>query len=185
MYAMRPATTHDAEPIAALVRSRALWLRDRGDADWREFHDHAGVYAAQAADPDVPVWALIGHNGVLGVTSLYTECPPFLFTEDERAELSIFLATTVTDPAYAGRRLGCLIAWWTLDHAHHTGRTWVRRGTGPYPGLVRYYTDVQGWTLLRTVERKGATVHAFQRHAESQPGLADQITTQRVGSGRR
>lgn len=69
MYAMRPATTHDAEPIAALVRSRALWLRDRGDADWREFHDHAGVYAAQAADPDVPVWALIGDNGVLGVTS--------------------------------------------------------------------------------------------------------------------
>jgi len=178
MYAMRPATAADTDSIAALIRARAQWLRDRGDAGWQNFHDHAAVYAAQAADPDVPVWALTGADDrVLGITSLYTECPPFLFTEDELAEPSIFLATTVTDPAYAGQRLGCLIAWWTLDHAHHTGRTWVRRGTGPYPGLVRYYTDVQGWNLLRTVERKGTTVYGFQRRAEPQPGIAGQIVT--------
>ena len=178
MYTMRPASAADEDPIAALVRSRARWLHDRGDTDWRGFHDHADIYASQTADPDVPVWALTGDDGrVLGVTSLYAECPAFLFTEAERAEPSIFLATTVTDPAYAGQRLGCLIAWWTLDHAHQAGRTWVRRGTGPYPGLVRYYTDVQGWSLLRTVERKGTTVHGFQRRAEPQPTLAGLIAT--------
>lgn len=166
-YAMRPANSGDVDQITALVRARALWLRDRGDANWQDFHDHAEVYAAQAADPDVPVWALARDDGrVLGITSLYTECPPFLFTEEERAEPSIFLATTVTDPEFAGQRLGCLIAWWVLDHAYRNGRTWVRRGTGPYPGLVRYYTDVQGWTLLRTVERKGMTAYGFQRRAE-------------------
>ena len=176
VYAMRPASGGDAEQIAELVRARALWLRDRDDPDWRDFHDHAEVYAGQAGDPDMPVWALTAADGrVVGVTTMLEECPPFLFTENERAEPSIFLATTITHPDFAGQRLGCLIAWLTLDHAHRTGRAWVRRGTGPHPGLVRYYTDVQGWTLLRTVERKGATVYGFQRRAQPQPQLADMV----------
>lgn len=48
------------------------------------------------------------------------------------------------------------------------GDSGLRRGTGPYPDLVRYYSQVQGWTLLRTVDRKGATVYGFQRRAEPQ-----------------
>lgn len=99
VYAIRPATEGDVDQIAKIVYARALWLRDRGDADWEGFHHHAPVYTMQAADPEVPVWALTRDDGrAVGVITILDECPPFLFTEDERAEPSIFLATTVTDP---------------------------------------------------------------------------------------
>jgi hypothetical protein len=88
-----------------------------------------------------------------------------------------FLATTVTDPAFAGPGLGCLIAWWALDHAAHRNMAWVRRGTGPYPGLVHYYTHVQGWHLIRAVERDGVTAYALARRAERQPGLSSIFAT--------
>lgn len=54
MYAMQPATGGGVEQITKLVYAHAEWLRDSGDADWEDFHDHAPVYAPQAADRTCP-----------------------------------------------------------------------------------------------------------------------------------
>ncbi|OJF13121.1 hypothetical protein [Couchioplanes caeruleus] len=94
-----------------------------------------------------------------------------------RAQSAIFMATTVTDPAYAGRRIGCQLAWWVLDHAARTGQQWVRRGTTE-PGLVRYYRDVQGWEVVREKTRDGFTVTGLARRAQLRPGLS--ITTREL-----
>ncbi|MET3425738.1 hypothetical protein BJ973_004950 [Actinoplanes tereljensis] len=75
------------------------------------------------------------------------------------------MATTVTHPDYAGQRIGCQLAWWVLDHAARCGRHWVRRGTTE-PGLVRYYRDIQGWTVVRVKERDGYTVTGLARAAQ-------------------
>lgn len=177
MYLMRPADAADTSPIAAVIRARAAWMNRHaihGGTGWAE---NADALAAQAADPAIPVWVLTDDSHVIACTTLLDESPAFLYTETERAEPAIFLASTVTHPDYAGGRLGCLIAWWTLDHAHQTGRTHVRRGTGDVPGLIRYYTQVQGWTYLRTVDRNGTTAYAFTRRAEPQPQIKDEIGT--------
>ena len=46
----------------------------------------------------------------------------------------------------------------------------MRRGTFE-PGLVRYYTQVQGWQIVREKERSGVTVVGLSRRAELQPDL--------------
>jgi hypothetical protein len=75
---------------------------------------------------------------VIGCTCLFDESLAWFWTEAERAEPAIFMATTVTDPAYAGERVGCQLAWWVLGHAARAGRAWVRGGTTE-AALVRYY----------------------------------------------
>lgn len=174
MFTMRPAQADDRPQIAALIRARAEWMRDRGLSGWEGWHDGADDLATQAGDETFPVWVLVdtGKDGVAGVTSLYEQASPLLWPDEtERAQPSFFLATTVTDPAYAAHRPGSLIAWWALDRAAQQGRMWVRRGTGPYEGLVRYYRDVQGWSVVRTVEHQGMTAYALERRAELQPSL--------------
>ncbi|HEY1699076.1 MAG TPA: GNAT family N-acetyltransferase [Trebonia sp.] len=132
----------------------------------------------QAADPAFPAWVLTreGDGAVVGCTSVFEESPPWFWTEEERAEPAFFLATTVTDPAYAGQRIGALIAWTLLGHAARTGRAWVRRGTTE-PGLVRYYRDVQGWSVIREKERDGFLVTGLARRAELQPGLPARVAS--------
>jgi hypothetical protein len=76
----------------------------------------------------------------------------------------------VTDPALAGQRLGALIAWSVLDLAARRGKEWVRRGTTE-PGLVRYYRDVQGWSVVREKEHKGFLFTGLARRSQLQPGL--------------
>ncbi|MEW9556332.1 hypothetical protein [Nonomuraea sp. NPDC050783] len=170
---MRPATADDRPAVAALIRARAVWMRERGLGGWQGWHEGAADLAEQAGDEAFPVWALIDLEGrVAGVSSLFEQASPLLWPDDaERAEACIFLAGTVTDPAYAGYRPGALIAWWALDRAFRLGRRWVRRGTGPYPGLVAYYRDVQGWQVVRTVEHQGVIAYALERRAEPQPHL--------------
>lgn len=63
------------------------------------------------------------------------------------------------------------MARWALDHAACTGRQVVRRGTFA-PELVRYYTEVQGWAVVRQVERRPGKVCTFlSRPAERRPDL--------------
>ncbi|MET9341855.1 hypothetical protein [Nonomuraea sp. NPDC003804] len=154
MFRMRPARVEDRPEIETLIRARAAWMRERELPGWEGWHGKAAELAAQAGDPAFPVWAMTGDDGqVVGVTSLYEQSSPLLWPDEaERAEPAIFLATTITDPALSSQRPGSLIAWWALHQAAAQGRTWVRRGTGPYPGLVAYYRDVQGWSVVRTVE---------------------------------
>ncbi|QVQ52151.1 hypothetical protein J4H86_26205 [Spiractinospora alimapuensis] len=145
---MREATPADATAVAAMVTARMEWMREHG---LRVTDDTAEAIAAQTRD-DTPMWVLVDDATVLGCTSVYNESPPWGFTESERAILAVFLASTWTTPN--NQRLGHTIARWALDHACQTGRGEVRRGTFS-SALVRYYQDVQGWTIVREVERRG------------------------------
>ncbi|POM24056.1 hypothetical protein BTM25_26830 [Actinomadura rubteroloni] len=166
-YLMRPARPDDEDPVAAMIHARAAWMDARGLDGWRDWADAAERLAAQVGDPSVPVWALIrtADDRVAGITSVYTDTPSWGWTDAERAESAVFLATTVTDPALRGDRPGHRIAAWALDHAARNGQTWVRRGCFG-TGLLRYYRDVQGWTLIRTVQRHGKPTHLLARRTE-------------------
>ena len=96
MLTMRPARPADQDPIARMIRARSGWLRERGMPDW---DNAADALAAQAAQPGFPVWVLTDDDTVIGCTSLFDESPAWFWTEAERAEPAIFMATTVTDPA--------------------------------------------------------------------------------------
>ncbi|MFF2348597.1 GNAT family N-acetyltransferase [Kitasatospora sp. NPDC058115] len=170
MYRMREATAGDAGPIAGMVRERSAWLSARGLGECEAAADE---FASQAGNPAVPVWVLEHErDGVVGCTTvLGTEAlPAWGFTEEERAESSLFLATTFTRPN--PHRLGRLVAWWMLDRAAAEGRVWVRRGTAQ-ERLSRYYQEAQGWTLARVVDLEEAKVFLLQRRAERVPQLAD------------
>jgi hypothetical protein len=178
MFILRRATADDEKPVAAMILARSAWMRKRGVAGWEGWEASASDLAGQAADPGFPAWVLTRESdgAVAGCTSVFEESPSWFWTEAERAEPAFFLATTVTDPAYAGQRTGALIAWALLDHAARTGREWVRRGTTE-PGLVRYYRDVQGWNVVREKERGGFVVTGLARRAELRPGLPVRVAS--------
>lgn len=114
------------------------------------------------------MWVLVDEEQVVGCTSTYTESPEWGFTEQERDVPALFLASTWTWPT--DRRLGWVLARWALDHAARTGQDVVRRGTFA-PGLVRYYTQVQGWAAVREVERRGKTCTFLSRPAQLRSDL--------------
>lgn len=176
MLVMRQSSVDDEDAIAAMTRARADWLEARGlpGAGWREF---APEYGRQAADPGTPMWVMLRDGRVVGSTCLYDTSPSWFWTPEECAEPAFFVASTVTDPEFAGQGLGHLMLRWVLDHAARTGKRWVRRGTFE-PGLVRYYTQVQGWQIVREKERGGVTVVGLSRRAELQPDLpvAESVT---------
>lgn len=178
MFTLRRAAAGDEKPVADMILARSGWMKQRGVIGWDGWEASASALAEQAADPSFPVWVLTREvdGVVVGCTSVFDELPSWFWTEEERAEPSYFLATTVTDPAYAGQRIGALIAWTLLDHAVRTGRVWVRRGTTE-PGLVRYYRDVQGWSVVREKERDGFLVTGLARRAELQPGLPARVAS--------
>lgn len=169
MFVMRPTTAGDEEAVVAMTRARADWLEARGlDGDgWRGF---AVQYGRQAASLAFPVWALVHGGRIIGTTCLFETSPEWFWTPEECAIPAVFVASTVTDPAYAGRGVGHLMLRWVLDRAARAGKEWVRRGTVE-PGLVRYYTEVQGWQVVRRRERGGITLVGLSRRAELQPGL--------------
>jgi hypothetical protein len=171
MFVMRPATADDQKPIATMIYARSVWMRRRGLDGWDSWQSSTPALAAQAADPAFPVWVMTDDGGrIVACTSLYEESPRWFWTEAEQAEPAFFLATTVTDPALAGQRMGALVAWSVLDLAARTGKEWVRRGTTE-PKLVRYYRDVQGWKVVREKEHKGFHFTGLARRAEPQPTI--------------
>ncbi|MFI0446622.1 hypothetical protein [Actinomadura sp. 6N118] len=129
----------------------------------------AETLAGQVGEPGWPVWVMERDGVVAGCTTVLTECLSWAFTEAECAEPSLFLASTWTLPA-EGARLGHVIARWALDHAARTGRLHVRRGAF-HERLARYYCQVQGWTLLREVQRRDRTGYIMSRPAQRQPDL--------------
>lgn len=171
MLEMRSATTSDQAPIAEMIRKRDAWMLNRGLPG---FGDSIDAMAAQAGDPAFPVWVLTHGGTVMGCTTVFDESPEWCFTPEELQEPALFLASTITAPT-DNQHLGCLIAYWALSHAAKADRQWVRRGTFE-PALMRYYRDVQGWHLLRELERRGRTSFVMARRAEPQPGLTDLFT---------
>jgi hypothetical protein len=168
MYVMRPATTHDRTAYTELIRARAAWMVRTGKAGGADLLavDRAEQIAAQAGNGHTPVWALLSPEAeLIGCTSLYDQTPEWGWTETERAEAALFMATTFTHPDHRASKPGTLIAWWTLAHAARTGKLWVRRGCG-HQGLVRYYRDHQGFDLIHTTERRGHPAYLLARKAE-------------------
>jgi hypothetical protein len=176
MFMMRPATGSDQDQIATMIRLRAAWMKSRGIYGADGWGSKAQSLAAQAADTEFPVWVCAGSDGaVAGCTSLYTELPEWGWTPQEQGQPSVFLATTVTHPGYAGQRLGALIAWWTLDYGSRNGYQYVRRGCGAKE-LMEYYRDIQGWELTRETSRHGITAWLLSRATAPQPAISGQIT---------
>ena len=169
MFVMRRTAAGDEEAVVSMTQARAGWLETRGmeAQGWRDF---APEYGRQATNPEFPMWALVRDGRIVGTTCLYETSPPWFWTPKECATPAYFVASTVTDPEFAGQGMGHLMLRWVLDHAARTGKEWVRRGTFE-PGLVRYYTQVQGWQIVREVERGGVTVVGLARQAELQPDL--------------
>ena len=169
MFVMRRTAAGDEKAVVSMTRARADWLETRGleGQGWRDF---APEYGRQAANPEIPMWALVRDDRIVGTTCLYETSPQWFWTPEECAAPAYFVASTVTDPEFAGQGMGHLMLRWALDHAARTGKEWVRRGTFE-PGLVRYYTQVQGWRIVREKERGGVTVVGLARQAELQPDL--------------
>ncbi|HVK23361.1 MAG TPA: ASCH domain-containing protein [Actinokineospora sp.] len=174
---MRPGEPGDRDPLAALVRRRAEWMRDHGHHRWRGLADAADHHGQQVAEPGTDVWVLVDTDGViLGCTTASTDTPTLGWTEQERADPATFLLSTITDPIRAGQGVGMVIAFWALDHAARQGHHWVRRGVltddqGANRGLIRYYRR-QGWRVVRAVahpRRADITVWSLARPAERQP----------------
>ncbi|GAA3857020.1 hypothetical protein GCM10022243_22950 [Saccharothrix violaceirubra] len=179
-YLMRPGRAADRPQIANLVRARAAWMRDVGFGRWVGWDRNADELASQAGSGRWPTWVLCsGDRDVLGVTTAAVDTPDLGWGAEERAESAIFLQSTATDPRFARRGLGMIIAFWALDQAAREGRAWVRRGVltigRDNRGLVRYYRT-QGWRIVRAVphpRKHGVTVWSLQRPAERQPELGE------------
>jgi hypothetical protein len=150
-----------------MVTDRTAWMAERG---LRSFRGAAEAVAEQEGADDCPVWVLVEDGSIVGCTTAFDQSPAWASTEEERSRSALFLASTWTAPT-RGRRLGHLIARWALDHAARSGLESVRRGAFE-PRLMHYYCRVQGWTLLREMERRGRTGHIMTRPAERQPALA-------------
>lgn len=171
MFAMRPATAADIPAVEALVLARSAWLEDRGLPSWRE---NAADLAGQAENPDGDVWLLANDNGrIVGCTTIQDQTPPWGWTDEELAEPSHYLYSSVTDPAYREYKPGTTMALWAVDHAAAEGKTWVRRACN-FPELVTY-NESQGFTLVHEVQRTHRRFYLMARRADAIPDLNEQF----------
>ncbi|KIH98899.1 acetyltransferase [Streptomonospora alba] len=159
MFTMRPATGGDPDAVAAMIHARCDWMEERGLPSWRE---NVGDLAGQAASG--AMWVLQAGGRIAGCTTVLPQAPPGDWTPEETAAPSLYLFTTVTDPAYRRHRPGTLITAWAVDHTARHGRAWVRLGCFS-PDLARYY-ERQGFTLVRKRQREGVPLYLLARRAE-------------------
>lgn len=168
MYVMRRAQAADRSALVSMILARSAWMEARGWPSWR---GSAEGVASLAGKPTFPMWVLERGGRIVGTTTAAGgTLPDWLWSEQERAESSWYLNTTLTDPAFAGQGLGTLMAWWALDRAAREGAVWVRRGADPAEGLVRLYKR-QGFEVVRQVEHHDAVITAMQAPAALQPDL--------------
>lgn len=159
MFTMRPATSDDVTAVAEMITARCDWMEQRGVESWREnVNDLAGQAAAGF------MWVLEGDGRIIGCTTVTEHAPPKDWTPEEAAEESLYLFTTVTDPAYREHKPGTLIALWAVDQAARQGRQWVRRGCF-FPELVKYY-ETQGFSLVKEQDRSAGHLYLLARRAE-------------------
>lgn len=173
-YVIRPSVADDRDEVADLVRARAVWLGERG-LNRQRWEMDADAIAVQSGDPAWTVWVLDDGDRIVGRTAWNTASPPFLFTDEERTVPAVFMHGTVGHPRARGA--GLVMLFWAVDHAYRHGFRWVRRGAAE-PGLRRYYCEVQGWRVVRTVRRQDKTVWAMSRPAEPQPGICEYVAEQ-------
>ncbi|MEU1896244.1 hypothetical protein [Streptomyces pristinaespiralis] len=70
------------------------------------------------------MWCLVDGDELCGLTILVDRLGTAAWTETERQEPSLLLASTITDPVRAGQQLGTCIAWWAVDRAARLGYAW-------------------------------------------------------------
>ncbi|GAB3172537.1 hypothetical protein GCM10027059_42190 [Myceligenerans halotolerans] len=165
MFTIRPAFPHDRSAIENLILARSAWLEQRGLETWR---DAAGAIAALANDHDSGMWVVQDGNDIIGTTTVQAEAPPE-WTPDEAAEPALYLFTTATHPAWRHHRIGTQIAWWATDLAARQGAHWVRRGCY-FEQLADHYKQ-QGYSLVRTTQRKTRTLYLLQHPAQHRDDL--------------
>lgn len=159
MFTMRPATGADVPGVASMITARCDWMEQQGLESWREMVDDL---AGQAGDGYVQV--LDDGGRIVGCTTVTTHAPPKDWTPQEARDPSLYLFTTVTDPAYRPYQPGTLIALWTVDQAAQQGHRWVRRGCFE-PKLVTYY-ETQGFALVKEQDRTAGHLYLMARRAE-------------------
>ncbi|MFD4831907.1 GNAT family N-acetyltransferase [Streptomyces uncialis] len=160
-FRVRPATSDDAPAVETLVLARSNWLEERGLPSWR---DDAGLVSALTANPDGSMWILEADGRPVGCTTVTDSTPPMAWTEQELSEPSLYLYTTVTDPAVRTWKPGTLLALWALDRAFQEGKTWLRRGCR-FPGLVTYYQH-QGFAVVHEMRKSRGPMYLMARRAE-------------------
>lgn len=151
MFEVRAAEPSDAPAIERVIRSRAEWMRQKGLADWDAWMNSAELMAARATRPGAPARLLVHEDGtVIGCTTVSAVPSDEAWTAAERAESALYLNTTCTDPRWRAHRPGALLASWAVGEAAACAVAWVRRSCSN-DALMRYYRDVQGFTLVRTL----------------------------------
>ncbi|MFC4627833.1 GNAT family N-acetyltransferase [Promicromonospora alba] len=165
MFTIRPSTTADRPGVRDLILARSDWLEQRGMESWRDATDSV---ANLAGEDGGGMWVVQAGQQIIGTTTLQDQAPPE-WTDDEAAQPALYLFTTATHPDWLEHRIGTQIAWWALDHAARRSLEWVRRGCY-FDGLANLYRE-QGYTLVRTTQRKTRTVHMFQHRAQLRSDL--------------
>jgi len=159
MFRMRKATAADTPAVTEMIRSRCTWLEGQGLESWRDKADNLAGLAGAGY-----MWVLESEGRIVGCTTVTDHAPPKDWTPEEAAEESLYLFTTVTDPAYRGHKPGTLIALWAVDRAARQGKDWVRRGCF-FPELAKYY-ETQGFSLVKEQERRSGHLYLMARRAE-------------------
>lgn len=159
MFTMRLGTKEDIAGVAEMIRARCAWQEAHGLESWRDLVDDL---AEQAGDGTV--WVLNDGERIVGCTTVMTQAPPKDWTPQEAEEPSLYLFTTVTDPAYREHKPGTLIALWAVDQAAQQERVWVRRGCF-FPELVKYY-ESQEFVLIKEQDRRAGHLYLMARRAE-------------------
>lgn len=169
-FTIRPARSSDAPAVMDIVFKRSDWLESRGLPSWRQ---DAGLVSELTANPDGSMWILEADDRPVGCTTLTDSTPPMAWTPGELAESSLYLYTTITDPAISRWKPGTLIALWAVDRAFREGAAWVRRGCR-FDGLVAYY-ERQGFTVIHTMRKTHGPMYLMGRRAERIEDLPDRF----------
>lgn len=86
-----------------MIRARAAWMREVGHRQWAEWDRNADELAAQVGDPRWPTWVLCDPaDGIVGPNAAAHDAPLLGWSEQKRAEDTVFLQSTVTDPCCSG-----------------------------------------------------------------------------------
>jgi hypothetical protein len=162
MLVMRSATAADRPAVQEMISARCAWMEKRGMPSWRSRLDDL---VSHCDNPYGDVWVL-EQNGsqIIGRTTLQQQGPPWGWTDQERAEPSLYMTTSVTDPAFRDLRPGTLMAWWAVDRAAELGLHWARRDC-MFAELAKYYLT-QGFALVREADFKGHRLFMMAREAE-------------------
>ncbi|GGZ25808.1 hypothetical protein GCM10010387_19230 [Streptomyces inusitatus] len=169
-FSIRPARPDDVQSVTGIVLARSAWLEEHGMPSWRA---DAEKLAALTASPDGSMFILEADGRAIGCTTVTDTTPPMAWTAEELAQPSLYLYSTVTDPALREAKPGALIALWAVDRAAREGRQWVRRGCR-FPSLVSYYQR-QGFTLIHEMRKTHGPMYLMGRRAQRIEDLEDRF----------